>query len=370
MPPTNPHANQARQNLHEAKRQKASVRVASTTNVSVSSPGATIDGVTMVSGEDVGLFGQTTASQNGLYTWHGAASAMTRRTDASASTDMLAGDQVYVREGTANGGTNWQLKTSAAITLGTTSLTYARIDASSAFTGEVTGTDFKPTGLTGATQASRYVGATASGAPSTGTFLQRDWVVDAAGSIWICTTAGSPGTWTAVGSSIVGFFEVTGTSLFTAQADFSDAVVIQGALTTGGPLSISGGLGLLNGQALAIKSLTELTTIAAAASTLTTIQIPAWRHRVRGERARHGGDPNGYDLHRHGQHHRHLPHRRGQYGRQLDRQGDRRGRVLFGHHPVGEDHAQRHPGEQRRARQSDDHVPRIDPADELRCRAT
>jgi hypothetical protein len=275
MPPTNPHANQARQNLHEAKRQKASVRVASTTNVSVSSPGATIDGVTMVSGEDVGLFGQTTASQNGLYTWHGAASAMTRRTDASASTDMLAGDQVYVREGTANGGTNWQLKTSAAITLGTTSLTYARIDASSAFTGEVTGTDFKPTGLTGATQASRYVGATASGAPSTGTFLQRDWVVDAAGSIWICTTAGSPGTWTAVGSSIVGFFEVTGTSLFTAQADFSDAVVIQGALTTGGPLSISGGLGLLNGQALAIKSLTELTTIAAAASTLTTIQIPA-----------------------------------------------------------------------------------------------
>jgi hypothetical protein len=91
------HSSQARADLHEAKRQKASVRVASTTNVSVSAPGATIDGVTMVSGEDVGLFGQTTASQNGLYTWHGSASAMTRRTDASASTDMLAGDQVYVR---------------------------------------------------------------------------------------------------------------------------------------------------------------------------------------------------------------------------------------------------------------------------------
>jgi hypothetical protein len=52
------------------------------------------------------------------------------------------------------------------------------------------------TGKTGATAASRYVGATASGAPSTGSFLVGDYIVDQTGKFYICTTAGSPGTWT------------------------------------------------------------------------------------------------------------------------------------------------------------------------------
>lgn len=56
-------------------------------------------------------------------------------------------------------------------------------------------------GLTGATAASRYVGATASGAPATGTFAVGDFVIDQTGKIHVCTTAGSPGTWTAIGGS-------------------------------------------------------------------------------------------------------------------------------------------------------------------------
>jgi hypothetical protein len=59
-------------------------------------------------------------------------------------------------------------------------------------------TDIAPTGLTGATAASRYVGATTSGAPLTGTFAVGDFVVDRTGSFWICTTAGTPGTWSSV----------------------------------------------------------------------------------------------------------------------------------------------------------------------------
>lgn len=51
-------------------------------------------------------------------------------------------------------------------------------------------------GLTGATQATRYVGATASGAPASGTFAIGDFVVDRTGYVWICVTAGTPGTWT------------------------------------------------------------------------------------------------------------------------------------------------------------------------------
>jgi hypothetical protein len=52
-----------------------------------------------------------------------------------------------------------------------------------------------PTGLTGATAASRYAGATASGAPASGTFAAGDYVVTQAGNIWVCTSAGTPGTW-------------------------------------------------------------------------------------------------------------------------------------------------------------------------------
>src|SRR5882672_5519308 len=52
-----------------------------------------------------------------------------------------------------------------------------------------------PAALTGATGASRYVGATTSGAPVAGTFAQGDTVVDRSGGVWICTVAGTPGTW-------------------------------------------------------------------------------------------------------------------------------------------------------------------------------
>jgi hypothetical protein len=56
-----------------------------------------------------------------------------------------------------------------------------------------------PLSLTGATAATRYVGATASGAPVSGTFAVGDFAVDQTGALYVCTVAGSPGTWTQVG---------------------------------------------------------------------------------------------------------------------------------------------------------------------------
>jgi hypothetical protein len=50
-------------------------------------------------------------------------------------------------------------------------------------------------GLTGATAATRFVGATAGGAPTSGTFSVGDFVIDQTAMVWICVTAGSPGTW-------------------------------------------------------------------------------------------------------------------------------------------------------------------------------
>lgn len=54
-------------------------------------------------------------------------------------------------------------------------------------------------GITGATAASRYVGAIASGtAPVSGTFVTGDFVIIQTGGIAICTAGGTPGTWTTI----------------------------------------------------------------------------------------------------------------------------------------------------------------------------
>jgi len=58
------------------------------------------------------------------------------------------------------------------------------------------------TGLPGATAASRHAGATASGAPTSGTFAVGDFIVDQSGAMWVCTVAGTPGTWQLSGVSV------------------------------------------------------------------------------------------------------------------------------------------------------------------------
>lgn len=67
--------------------------------------------------------------------------------------------------------------------------------ASQSIAGPLAPTILVPSGLTGAVAASRYVGATASGAPASGTFAVGDFVIDQTGKIWVCTVAGTPGTW-------------------------------------------------------------------------------------------------------------------------------------------------------------------------------
>lgn len=74
-------------------------------NVAISSPGSSIGGATLdQSGVDsVLLTAQTTTTQNGIYTWNGAASALTRRADADATGEILDGTLVSVSEGTKAG---------------------------------------------------------------------------------------------------------------------------------------------------------------------------------------------------------------------------------------------------------------------------
>lgn len=75
------------------------------------------------------------------------------------------------------------------------------IECGGQFAGEVSGTDLKATGLTGAATAARFVGANTSGPPTTGTFVAGDCAVDLTGQLYICITGGTPGTWIGAGSN-------------------------------------------------------------------------------------------------------------------------------------------------------------------------
>jgi phage-related tail fiber protein len=103
---------------------KGSVRAASTANVTITAPGATVDGVALASGDLALLKNQSTGSQNGIYVFNGAAVAMTRATNFDTSAKVTPGAFVIVEEGTANHDTVWLLTTDAPIALGTTALTF------------------------------------------------------------------------------------------------------------------------------------------------------------------------------------------------------------------------------------------------------
>lgn len=101
---------------------KDEVRVASTANVNIASPGATIDAVTMAANDRVLLKNQTAPAENGLYVWNGAAVPMTRTNDANTGAELVSAI-VVVAEGTAGGGTTWR-QTAVNITLGTTPISF------------------------------------------------------------------------------------------------------------------------------------------------------------------------------------------------------------------------------------------------------
>lgn len=85
---------------------KEPVRSASTGNINLASLPATIDGITMASGERFLAKDQSTGSQNGIYTYSAAAGSATRSVDADASAEF-PGLYVHVNEGTANADTLW-----------------------------------------------------------------------------------------------------------------------------------------------------------------------------------------------------------------------------------------------------------------------
>lgn len=107
--------------------------------------------------------------------------------------------------------------------LGTGALRWASITAA----GEIIGKDLAPASTTGATVAARYFRGTASGAPTTGTWVAGDIVPGVDGTFWHCTVGGTPGTWLQSGSGTY----ATLTSVLTKTGGGLDTVNNMGNIT-------------------------------------------------------------------------------------------------------------------------------------------
>ncbi len=79
---------------------KTSARVATTANINLTSPGATIDGVTMATGDRILVKNQTAQAENGIYVWNGTSTPATRALDANSAKELEAA-VISVEEGTS-----------------------------------------------------------------------------------------------------------------------------------------------------------------------------------------------------------------------------------------------------------------------------
>lgn len=85
---------------------KDSVRVKAQGNLNLAAPGATIDGISVSTGDRFLAASQSIASQNGIYVWTGAATPATRALDGNTFAELESA-VVAVEEGT-DAGTQWR----------------------------------------------------------------------------------------------------------------------------------------------------------------------------------------------------------------------------------------------------------------------
>lgn len=114
---------------------KDAVRVSSTSNINLASPGSSIDGVTLTLNDRVLIKDQDTAAENGIYIYNGSSTPMTRSLDASTFGE-LENATVTVAEGTSAGSTYRQ--TSLGGVLGTNDIEWVNFGVSTPAASEST----------------------------------------------------------------------------------------------------------------------------------------------------------------------------------------------------------------------------------------
>lgn len=104
---------------------KGDARSASSTNINLASPGASIGGVSMAADELTLLVGQTAAAENGLYLYKGPVTPLTRATNSDTSAEIRPGMSIFISEGD-NAAKRYELTTPLPIILGTKPLTFVQ----------------------------------------------------------------------------------------------------------------------------------------------------------------------------------------------------------------------------------------------------
>lgn len=112
---------------------KDSVRVSTQGNINLASPGASIDGVTMVANDRFLARLQTATADIGIYIWNGAATPATRSLDMSVAAEVEQAITT-VEEGT-NAGSSYR-QTAVNVTLGTTPLAWSTFGTSAGAASE------------------------------------------------------------------------------------------------------------------------------------------------------------------------------------------------------------------------------------------
>ena len=114
---------------------KDSARVGTQSSINLSSPGATVDGITMASQDRVLVRNQSTQTQNGIYVWNGASTALTRSLDASTFAELEQA-VITVEEG-SDAGTTWR-QTQINGTIDSSNVLFTSFGASSPVASETT----------------------------------------------------------------------------------------------------------------------------------------------------------------------------------------------------------------------------------------
>ena len=123
---------------------KQTSRAITTTNITLSGGApATVDGVSLALNDRVLVTGQSTGSENGIYSvttvGAGANGTWARSSDADGAGELNAGSITMVTEGTTYADTQWKLTTDDPITIGSTALTFVRNGAAAYGTFAVAG---------------------------------------------------------------------------------------------------------------------------------------------------------------------------------------------------------------------------------------
>lgn len=106
---------------------KAPVRAASTTEVAISAPGATIDGVALAPNDRILLKNQTAPADNGIYVWTSGAAPLVRAADADSGDALAPGSAVSVTEGAVGADRVFIVISDAPVVIGTTAQAWGQL---------------------------------------------------------------------------------------------------------------------------------------------------------------------------------------------------------------------------------------------------